>query len=233
MRYLLFTLFIFNVFSLKAQQTVDYNRIIVPSGVKEIDIKEKLVQLAWNNHPTNRITEIASDISKKNITLNAANWLNMVGFVGNITSTAAQNPNQVENIFYPRWSFRINIPFGIFVTNPTQSSISKLNYAISIEQIKEKKLSLRTNVLTRYYLYLQAEEILGIRTQLYEESYSDYLFQEQQFKLGSILLEAYTTALDNYLNQKTNLIGARTNYEIAKLNLEELIGLDINEVLTE
>ncbi len=233
MRDLLCILFIFSFFTINAQQAIDYNRIIVPSNVKDIDIKERLVQLAWNNHPSNRITEITSDIRKKNITMDAANWLNMVGFVGNITSTAAQNPDQMENIFYPRWSFRVNVPFGMFITNPTQSSISKLNYKISLEQIKERKLSLRTEVLTKYYLYLQAKELFDIRTQQYEESYSDYLFQEQQFKLGSILLEDYNTALNNYLDQKTGLIGARTNYEIARLNLEEIIGLDLSDVLPE
>ena len=36
-------------------QSVDYNKIIVPDQVPEISFEERLVQLAWKNHPTNKV----------------------------------------------------------------------------------------------------------------------------------------------------------------------------------
>ena len=36
-------------------QSVDYNKIIVSDQVPSISFEERLVQLAWKNHPTNKV----------------------------------------------------------------------------------------------------------------------------------------------------------------------------------
>ncbi|HNT50844.1 MAG TPA: hypothetical protein PKK67_09670, partial [Cyclobacteriaceae bacterium] len=36
-------------------QSVDYNKIILPGNVTNIEFEEKLVQLAWKNHPSNQL----------------------------------------------------------------------------------------------------------------------------------------------------------------------------------
>ncbi len=50
-------------------QSVDYNKIIVPDQVPSISFEERLVQLAWKNHPTNKAAmqkvEVAQAIKAK------------------------------------------------------------------------------------------------------------------------------------------------------------------------
>ena len=36
-------------------QSIDYNKIIVTEQVTAISFEEKLVQLAWRNHPSNKV----------------------------------------------------------------------------------------------------------------------------------------------------------------------------------
>ena len=46
--------FVFASLLLNAQ-SVDYNKIIVTEQISAISFEEKLVQLAWQNHPSNKV----------------------------------------------------------------------------------------------------------------------------------------------------------------------------------
>ena len=45
-------------------QSIDYNKIIVTEQVSSISFEERLVQLAWRNHPSNKVVAEKVELSQ-------------------------------------------------------------------------------------------------------------------------------------------------------------------------
>ncbi len=62
-----------------------------------------------------------------------------------------------------------------------------------------------------------------------EDALSDFKLKEQNFAKGETLLNEYTISLDRYNQQKINKIQAEKDMLIARLELEELIGVKLTD----
>ena len=216
-------------------QTIDYNTIILPSNAKNIGIEEKLVQLAWNNHPENRIEYNNLLIAEKSVKLNYADWLDIFSMSGNLNEFTI-NPESAplnRNYFYPRYNFRASISLGMFLRVPTRTNISKLQVKNQEERINARKLQIRSEVLRRYQIYKLNKELLKIQTNFTDDAYSNFLIAEQQFKNGSITIEEYNLSLRTYNEQIVNKLQRQTDFEMAKIALEEMVGVNIDDILKE
>ena len=213
-------------------QSVDYNTIILPKNAKSLSTEEKLVQLAWQNNPQNRILENQLHIAKKQIAITTADWLDIIRVNGNINEFTL-NPDllQGRTAFYPRYNFGAAINLGMFISTPAKTKIAKLEYANQEESIKSQKLALRAEVLRKYYIYKQNEELYKIQSQITEDSYSSFQMAEQQFKNGEIQMEDYNASFSKYFAEKSNETKLKTQFEISQVDLEELIGVKLDDVL--
>ncbi len=223
-----FTFVCLNAFS----QSVDYNTIILPENIKNVDIREKLVQLAWNNNPENRIVENNIKIAKKSIGVNASEWLDIFRANGNInefTIDPGSSPN--PNNYYPRYNFSASFSLGMFLSIPTRTKIAKIDLENQIELQNSQKLKIRAQVLRLYEAYRRNKELFKIQTNLTDEAYSSYVISEQQFKSGEITLEEWTVQFKNYNSSVEQKITRESELEIAKINLEEVIGVNIDDIL--
>lgn len=216
-------------------QTIDYNTIILPTNAKNVGIEEKLVQLAWNNHPGNKIEYNNLLIAKKSVNLNYANWMDIFSFTGNINEFTI-NPESApidRNYYYPRYNFRSQISLGMFLSIPTNTKISKLEVANQEERINVLKLQARSEVLRRYYVYILNKELVKIQTSFSDDAYSNFLIAEQQFKNGNISIEDYNQSLKMYDEQLVNKLQKQTDFAISKIELEELIGIKVENIIGE
>jgi len=194
------------------------------------DIRERLVQLAWSNHPGNQIAIKDFEIAKVNLTQAQWAWLNQINASGNLNEFTI-NPNPEVNLFYPRYNFGVNIPLGIFVMNPTNTKISELELIKADLEVQNQKIIIRNQVLSAYENYLRYEKIYNIRRDLTEIEYASFLVIEEKFESGEVTLDNYKIASKEYSTELENQIIAKNQLENAKLVLEMLIGSNLEDAL--
>ena len=65
-------------------QNIDYNKIVLPDKVIPSSFEERLVQLAWKNHPSNIIASQNVQIAGKEKKLAQWKWLDDIYANGNL-----------------------------------------------------------------------------------------------------------------------------------------------------
>ena len=210
-------------------QDVDYNKVILPQDVKTEDFEEKLVRLAWNNNPENKIIIADKNIAEYERKKASWSWLNQVRVTGNLNELSI-NQDANSNILFPRYNFGVTIPLGIVVDNPKDVAIARAEVEKASLQVQSQKLLIRNQVLRAYQLFKMHEQIFKLKSDLTEDEYSNFLSIEEKFENGEVSLEDYKEASKNYNLELENRITAKNRYEIAKLDLELLIGVKLEEV---
>ena len=219
-------------FNLVRAQEVDYNAIIPPKNGSDIGFAEKLVRLAWQNHPSNRILESQEKMSDMEIDLSRWQWLDNFKITGNINEFTL-NPDQDvfnRNAFFPRYNISGMVSLGYFVNIPKEVKLKKEELNISKYSVQQQKLQIRAEVLRRYEIYLMTREILKVETETQEDLFAALSLAEQNFRSGSITIDAYNDSLERYNNQRIRNITAQGNHNQAKISLEELIGVRLEDV---
>src|SRR5687767_15987604 len=94
-------------------QNIDYNKIILPEH-SSMEFVEKLVQLAWRNHPSNDIYRREVNIAQYDVAQSTSAWLDVVRFTANVNEFTL-NPNTDvfgRSAFYPKYNFSASISLG-------------------------------------------------------------------------------------------------------------------------
>jgi outer membrane protein TolC len=219
-------LFGFPIVNVYAQQ-IDHNNPILYKDTTG-GIGEKLVQLAWNNHPSNQMAIRDAEIARVSLTQAKWSWLDQIRATGNINEFTI-NPNPDNNLFYPRYNFSVSIPLGIFVFVPTNTNIAKKEIEKADLEIQQQKLTLRNQVLNAYQNYLMYEQILSLKRDLTEVEYANFLAIEDKFETGEVTLQEYKIASKEYSAELENQIITKNQLDNAKLELEMLIGINLEE----
>ncbi|MGJ3234267.1 TolC family protein [Marivirga sp.] len=210
-------------------QNIDYNKVILPEEATTDKMGEKLVQIAWQNHPSNLAVKKDKEIAARNVSLAKWTWLNQVSARGNLNEFTI-NPDPQINNFFPRYNFGVTIPLGIILETSNNTKIAKLEHQKTDLAIKNQKLTVRNEVLKAYQNYLMAEKILKLKNEITENEYTNYLTEEEKFENGTSTIEEYRTATKAYNKELEAKIIATNNFENAKLELEMLIGIPLEEV---
>lgn len=211
-------------------QTIDYNQIILPQTARDVTIEEKLVQIAWNNLPDNRILENNLDVQKANITLARWFWLDDFQFTSNLNEFVLTGQTELLPTFYPRYNLMIRVRFGQFVSVPVSIKREKILYENEVLKMNKQKITLRTEVLIRYQKYKLAKEQLSIQTRLSEDVNTQFLIVEQEFKNGNITFDEYNNALKQNYAELSKKVSSMSQYEISKIELEEMLGTKIEYI---
>lgn len=211
-------------------QKIDYNTIILPAAASNIDFSEKLVRLAWQNNPG--VEKLHNELEKSGLGIKYSkwNWLENLKVTGNLNEFNIHKSDNPSSLFFPRYNISASISLGTLFTNPIKTKIEKQNASISTDNINQAKLAIRSEVLRKYQVYISSKEINDLRIQMLEDSFSDYKLKEQSFTRGEITLVEYSFSLDRYNQQKISKIQSEKDFQIARLELEELIGIKLSDV---
>jgi outer membrane protein TolC len=220
-------------FQMTFSQGIDYNKIILPDQVRTDDMAEKLVQLAWKNHPSNEILKSQLLIDESAVKLSASQWLDIVNVQFNVNQFVLDPESDIlgRAQFYPRYNIGARIPLGIFVSVPNQVKQDKQRVEISKQSINAQKLKIRNVVLKAYNDYLLAEKIYKLQFQQYNDSESNMKLTEQRFKNGEITFDAYTNNQAAFNRIAIQQLQAETELKNKKLDLEQLVGVKLEDVL--
>lgn len=232
---ILLSLFLVACIKLSVGQNVDYNKIILPGNATNVDIGERLVQLAWKNHPSNRAVENELVAARYNVSKAKGEWLDIIRIQGNINEFNVHpqkdaNGNQVPS-FFPRYNFGALISLGMLAKIPAEVKRSKALAKIAENNIDEQKLRLRQEVLQSYNNYLKYQQILKIRSKALEDATNAHTLIEQKFRQGDETFDHYTVSSASLDAIRINKITAETDFLNGKLELEQMIGVKLEEVL--
>jgi outer membrane protein TolC len=213
-------------------QNVDYNKIILPEGVKTDDFAEKLVQLAWKNNPTNEILLRNINTARLDVKRSGVQWLDIFSAQGNLNEFTINREADVQNraAFFTRYNFGARITFGMFFSIPYDVKKSREQVQIAEAQVNQQKLTLRSVVLKTYNEYQVKERIFKLYSQATLDAENSYKLMEQKFKQGETSFETYNASLNNFNRSSIAQLQSEVDYLNAKLDLESLIGVKIEEV---
>lgn len=213
-------------------QNIDYNKIILPEYTRSPDFAEKLVQIAWRNHPTNEVFRREVNVADATVKQSAAQWLDIVSFTGNLNEFTI-NPQADpygRAAFYPRYNIRVAVSLGQLLSIPATNRVNKERVVIAQSNVNAQKLVVRNSVLKAYNEYLLREKIYKVQSQLLLDNETAHKLIEQRFKNGETNFETYSASLLNYSNMTVGQLEAERNYKNAKLDLEQLIGMRMEDV---
>jgi outer membrane protein TolC len=189
-------------------QTTDYNKTILPKNVETNDLGERLVQIAWDNNPNNKVVLKQKEVALQNVRLARWQWLNNIYGMANYNeyvvkeknATITQDPNYVEkyNPFWPMYNVGVRLTLGDLISNPVRTKKANVEMDIANENINARKLQ--------------------------------FTLAEQKFKDGDLSFEEYNKALKAYNEERVRRITSENSYMLSKIKLEEIIGVRMEDV---
>ena len=226
----------FSVFS----QQLDFNKVVVPIDSRARTFEDFLVQLAWMNNPENNVLAKEVDIAKVELKIQKWEWTdnleallnyNEAHFIKDfqIGGSETQNDPIIQSLIYPRFNFGARIPLGTILNHKKEKRIKEIKIGISEDNLNQKKLEIRAKTLERYQDYLLSKEILTNRTQAQEETSQTYQLMSSLFNNGQAKLDEYNSASTAYFNSKEQTLKAKSEVAIAKIKLEEMIGISLED----
>ena len=230
MKRVIYALFLFS--SATLGQGIDYNKIILPDRIESTDLGERLVQLAWKNHPTNEILRRQVNIARYETNRTTADWLDVVLIQGNLNEFNIDKPETAQQVpqFWPRYNFGLRLPLGIFVSTSIDSKQNKQRLVIAESEINAQKLEVRRIVLKAYNDYLWREKVLKLQSQQFSDIESNFKLVERRFRNGEITFDQYSVSQTNLNRASIQYLEADRDLKNAKLDLEQLIGVRLEDV---
>ncbi|GAB3342630.1 hypothetical protein GCM10027429_32470 [Marivirga atlantica] len=213
-------------------QQIDYNKIVLPESIKTADFKEKLVQLAWLNHPDNISARNQVEVAEYNLKISRRYWLDGFKLQGNLNEFNIDPERDIANRsqFLPRYNLSLTLPLGQLFYNPIENKQSAVKVTIAENDKKATMLALRKNVLAAYNDYLMYEEIFKIQSLALSDAETNHAIVEEAFKLGEETYDKYTLSLNNINQRRIAKLQAQNDMKNAKLAVEQFIGRKLEEV---
>jgi outer membrane protein TolC len=203
-----------------------------PDTNKVVDIREKLVQLAMQN-PTFEVTDRYVSVAKYQIKRAKGSWLNIISLQGNLNEFSITPPAGVAagSLLFPRYNVGASIPLDIFSQKSNDIKIAKQNLGIAEAQKNQKFREIKAEVLTKYEDYLMCKFKLEAQNQVTQDAYQVYMQAEKDFSDGFLKQEDYNKAVRLHQDEKIKSLELQRNFNVAKIDMEKLIGVPIESVL--
>lgn len=213
-------------------QSVDYNKIILPGGVSSVSFEEKLVQLAWANHPTNRISQLNVNMFRKEKSIATWSWLDNATATFNVNQFTLDPSTDVLGRagFLPRYNLSFRLSLGTFVNTPLQTKVANDRILISEQQVNELKLVVRREVLSNVEMLKERYKIYRLRDRLREDFLILFKDAEKKFSNGEIKIDQYQLASQAYNTRAESVISALSMFNQSKIQIDAMIGVKVDEV---
>jgi outer membrane protein TolC len=217
-------------------QVIDYNKIILPSGAKDISVEERLVQIAWLNNPTVKHAKNQVSMAENQLRSAKAGWLNLVQVSGNLNEFTIRGRDYVNEVrptglFYPRYNIGASLPLGRLITLPSEVKTARTVLENEHEEINILKLQIRADVLKAYSEYKTNLSLFNIQRDITGEMEAQHRLVEVKFRNGETTSNEYNASRDRFHNQRVRLLTAENDLAQSRYNLEQLIGVSVDEVL--
>lgn len=191
---------------------------------------EKYIDLAVQNYPRVKITDVNVEKAKTDISMNAISYLDIFNASyfyrpNNKTAIDVINPYAVNG-----FQLSVNLNLGNFLQKPLAGKKARADYKIAKLEAEDFRLTLATEVKKRYYAYIQQINQLKIYTQSVQDNQNVADNLKNKFEKGEVALDTYNQSRINLTIASTSKIQTEVNLLSAKDALEEIIGMKLSEV---
>ncbi len=212
-----------------AQQT-DFDAVIQPVDSKARDFSEYLVQLSWMNYPESAIAQDEWLNARSDNKNTKKEWMRDVQASFNLNESNLRGVDTFGNVFFPRYNIGITLNLYNILTQKEKSRIGTRRVDIAGHRVNQRKLALRAETLQRWANFRLAREIVKERALVEQEMNNTFIIVQQLYKSDEKTLEEFTTASAAYYQAREARIRAATELELARFQLEEIIGLRWEQV---
>ena len=189
------------------------------------EIKARLVKLAVNN-PQAAINNANIEIAHLNRKKASSSWLSSISIGGNVNEFVINNSPAAN--FFPKYNIGLSIPFDIFSKTSNEKKVADQNINIADAEKALRDNAIKAEVLTRYEVYKEQRDLLALQNITVENNYSDYQAAQKNFAEGSISIDALNKFYQGYIAEKIKIISINQKYNVAKIQLEELLGMPLS-----
>lgn len=193
------------------------------------NIREKLVQLAMQN-PNFEIADRKVSIANYQLNKAKGEWLSVIVPSVNLNELTLQ-PKGTGNQFLPLWNVGVAIPLNFYTQRKNEVKVARENLYIAEAEKNQRYREIRTQVLTKYEDYLMYKDILDLQSRVTQDAYLNYRQKEQDFKDDLIGVDVYNNAFALYKEQQVRKLTDVRNFNVSKLELEQMIGISIDDLL--
>jgi outer membrane protein TolC len=213
-------------------QSVDYNKIILPESSQSSELEERLIQLAWRNHPDNEALRREVNIAGYEVKQSNSAWLDNIRVTGNLNEFTINKQADPfgRAAFFPKYNISASVSLGTFFSIPYTIKKNREALVISQANVNAQKLAVRNTILKLYNEYVMRERIYKVQSQALLDNETSHKLAEQRFRRGEITFETYSISLTAYNNIIVTQLQAERDYKNAKLDIEQWIGMKLEDV---
>ena len=245
MLFLVFSVFGLSVFAQRINQVPDSLRkkptVPVRGKISKIDpaindrpitaddeIKARLIKLVLSN-PQVAIDDANVEIALLNRKKASTSWLSSLSVTGNVNEFVINNSPAAN--FFPKYNLGVAIPFDIFSKSSNEKKVGNENIKIANALKIQNENILKAEVLSRYETFKEQKDLLALQNITVENHLSDYQAAQKNFSDGLITIEELNKFYQAYISEKVKVISINKEFNIAKILLEQLIGLPVENAL--
>jgi len=211
-------------------QSVDFNNVVQPLEVRAVDLKEYLVQLAWLNQPQSAAAYEEFLLAQAEARVTGKEWMHDVQATININEANLNGPDDMGNVFFPRYNFGINLNLYNILSQKPKNDVGKHEINIAGHELNQRKLEIRSETLIRYQRFKLMQELVKTRMLMEQESNNNYVLIQQLYKNDERTFEDYSTASTLYYQSQEARMRAESELLIAQYQLEAMIGIRWEQV---
>ncbi len=228
-RIYLFLLFIIPIVA--SAQSIDYNKIIVTEQVTAVSFEERLVQMAWRNHPSNKVEMQKVEQAQTLRSKARWSWLDNIYVEGNYNEfTGREEVDDMARAIYPRYNVGVRLPLSTFVQTPLSAQAANDHVLITEFNVNTKKLSVRENIMLAVERLKERFKVVKLRERIQEDYFLMFQSAEKKFKAGEMTIDSYRTTSQAYYLKEEEIIQARSLFNQQRIALEAMIGVELKDV---
>lgn len=192
------------------------------------NVREKLVDLAMQ-HPENAISNAQIAIAENNLRKAKGSWTNIFFASFNLNEfTLNGSPSAA---FWPKYNFGVNMPLDIVSRTSNDIKNARQTVEISNAMKNDTYRKLRAEVLSKFENYLFHLEMYETSSIVTDEAYTAFLSMQEKYKIGDVNDIDYSITFRQFNDAKMRQREQQRDMNVAKLEVERLIGVDLDEVL--
>jgi outer membrane protein TolC len=221
----IFFLLLISVISTSIHAQTNTTRTTVDTSLSAIEAR--LVDLALKG-PTMQEAMHRNKINEHLVKAARMNWVNLFTISANYNDQSfAKNTN--TNLVYPRYFLGFTIPLGTILSK-TQVRAAEEQVKISNSNEEQLRRTIKAEVLGKYKQYRAIGQLIVIQRELIDDVQAALITSEENFRKGTITIEAYNSAQKSKNDEASRLISLQLEQDLVKLDIERMIGTSLESV---
>ena len=194
------------------------------------DIREKLVQLALQN-PEFEIADRSVAIAHYQLKAAKGDWLSFIQPSLNLNPITVLPQQRDDQFFLPLYNVQVTMPLNFYSQRKNNVKVARERIFIAEAEKNERYRRIRMQVLSAFEDYRMYRDMLDIQNRMMLDERLDYMQAEKDFADGELDATMFKRAKVTYAEAQMKQREMQRNLETAKIILEQMIGVSIDEVL--